>query len=187
MSDKETAEKQVAVLQRFVNSYPDDLRSVLEAMNDSDIPEEALRVLVGGLAYGLDMLDMFPDHYKGIGIADDAIILRVAAKQATAAGATQMGLAKLANEAKEVADVVGELYEPLTQLVEKLPDREVRGRTAEKVLSHKDTRISFEADVTREARRHTPQPIEMTGGPERAIIELRKMMKHGLKKAGLEV
>lgn len=187
MSGNQMAEKQVAILQRFVNSYPDDLNSVLEAMKDPELPEAGLRLLVGGLAYGLDMLDMFPDHYKGIGIADDAIILRVAAKEATAAGATQMTLAKLANEAKEVAEVVGELYDPLTQLVAKLPDREVRGRTADKVLSHKDTRISFEADVTREARRHQPQPIEMTGGPERAIIELRKMMRHGLKKAGIEV
>ena len=69
----------------------------------------------------------------------------------------------------------------------KLPDREVRGRTADKIIAHKDTRISFDADVAREAKRYTPQPIEMTGGPERAIIELRKMMRHGLNKAGIPI
>jgi uncharacterized membrane protein YkvA (DUF1232 family) len=186
MSDKLVAEQQVAVLQRFVDRYPDDLRSIQDALNDEGMPNEAKRVLVGGLNYGLDMRDMFPDHFKGIGIADDAIILRMAAKQAVAAGATQAALDTLADEASDVKDVFGDLFEALGQLVAKLPEREVRGRTVDRILSHKDTRISFDADVTREARKHKPQPIEMTGGPERAIIELRKMMKHGLTKAGVE-
>ena len=185
MSGDVTAEKQVAVLQHFVDRYPDDLRGVQDALNDSEMPEAARRVLVGGLNYGLDMLDMFPDHFKGIGIADDAMILRLAAKQAVAAGAEQAALDLLANEASDVAQVLGDLFDPLEQLVAKLPEREVRGRTVDKILSHKDTRIFFDADVSREAKRHVPQPIEMVGGPERAIIELRKMVQHGLKKAGI--
>jgi len=187
MSGNTEAEKQVAVLQRFVDRYPDDLRGIVEALNDGEMPEEAQRALVGGLNYGLDMLDMFPDHFKGIGIADDAIVLRLAAKQAVAAGAAQLAIGSLANEAPEVAEIFGELYGPLEQLVAKLPGTEVRGRTADKIVSHKDTRVAFLADVGREAKRHTPQPIEMTGGPERAIIELQKMMRHGIKKAGIEV
>src|SRR5678815_2661704 len=146
------------------------------------MPPQARRLMGGGMNYSLDMLDMFPDHFKGIGIADDAIILRVAAKQAVAEGALNATLRALATDVAEVANVFGELMVPLEQLVAKLPDREVRGRTADRILSHKDTRISFDADIAREAKKHTPQPIEMEGGAERAIIELRKMMQHGLKK-----
>ena len=185
MSDNTTAEEQVAVLQTFVDRYPDDLRSILDALSDDELSQAARSVLVGGLAYGLDMLDMFPDHYKGIGIADDAIVLRLAAKQAVAAGAAQPALVSLANEASDVEAMFGDLFGPFEQLVAKLPDREVRGRTARKVLMHKDTRISFEADVAREAKRHTRQQIEMVGGPAQVLVELRKMVKHGLDKAGI--
>jgi uncharacterized membrane protein YkvA (DUF1232 family) len=180
-----TAEHKVEILQRFVDSYPDDLRAIQEALADPEVPAPARRVLVGGMNYSLDMLDMFPDHFKGIGIADDAIILRLAARQAVTAGAAHPTLKDLAAQATDVATVFSELVGPLDQLVAKLPDRSVRGRTADRILEHKDTRISFEADIAREAKRHNPQPIEMEGGAERAIIELRKMVTHGLKKAGI--
>ena len=82
MSKLLTAEQRVAVLQRFVDSYAEDLVAVRAALADPATPEGAQRVLVGGLNYSLDMLDMFPDHYKGLGVADDALVLRLAAKQA---------------------------------------------------------------------------------------------------------
>jgi len=184
MSANKEAEQKVAILQGFVDSYPEDLHVVLEALA-GEMPEAARRLLIGGLNYGLDMLDMFPDHFKGIGIADDAIILRLAAKQAVDAGASDGDLQALAGGAAQVAKVFDDLTAPLAQLVAKLPERTVRGRTVDRIVSHKDTRISFEADVAREAKKHTPKPIEMEGGPERAIIELRKMIRHGLEKAGV--
>lgn len=180
-----SADDKVAVLQRFVDRYADDLRVVLAAFSDAGTPVAAQRVLAGGMNYGLDMLDMFPDHYKGLGIADDALVLRLAAKLAVDAGATDPALAGLADEVSDVATVFDDLAGPLEQLVGKLPAREVRGRTADKIIEHKDTRISFVADVGREAKRHVSSPIDVTGGPDRAIIELRKMAEHALKKAGI--
>ena len=185
MSASITAQHKVEILQRFVDLYAEDLQDIQEALADASMPAEARRVLVGGMNYSLDMLDMFPDHFKGIGIADDAIILRLAARQAVAAGATQPALKTLAADASDVATVFDDLVTSLEELVRKLPDREVRGRTADKIISHKDTRISFDADIAREAKKRTPQPIEMEGGAERAIIELKKMVTHGLKKAGV--
>ncbi len=181
-----SAEAKLEILQRMVDRYADDLRVVQAALADAGTPPAAQRALVGALNYGLDQLDMFPDHFKGLGIADDAIVLRLAAKQAVAAGAEDAALAGLAEECTDVATVFEDLAGPLDKLVAKLPDREVRGRTADKILSHKDTRISFDAEISREAKRHTPQPVDMTGGAERAIIELRKMAEAALKKAGLK-
>lgn len=182
----ETPEQKIAVLQRFVNTYAEDLLAVRAALGEAATPEAAQRVLIGGLNYALDMLDMFPDHYKGLGVADDAIVLRLAAKLAVAAGASSPALVALAGQAGDVTTIFDKLAAPLEKLVATLPDREVRGRTAAKILSHKDTRIMFEADIGREAKRITPQIIDTSvEGPERALIELRKMVEHALKKAGI--
>lgn len=180
-----SAEDQLEILQTFVDRYALDLKVVQAALADAGTPPAAQRVLVGALQYGLDMLDMFPDHFKGLGIADDAIVLRLGARLAVAAGASDPALAGLADETGEIAKVFPDLVGPLEQLVAKLPEREVRGRTTDRILSHKDTRLSFDSDVAREAKRHTPQPVDMTGGAERAIIELRKMAEAALKKAGI--
>ncbi|MBA3457861.1 MAG: hypothetical protein H0T42_32560 [Deltaproteobacteria bacterium] len=184
MSTTLSAAQQLSVLQGFVDQYADDLGTVRAACADPSTPEPAQRVLIGALNYALDMLDMFPDHYKGLGVADDAIVLRLAAKLAVEVGAAHAGLVTLAAQATKVASVFDNLAAPLERLVAKLPEREVRGRTAAKILSHKDTRIMFDADVGREAKRHVAQPIDTSAeGPERALIELRKMVEHALKKA----
>ena len=180
-----TAEDKVSVLQRFVDSFPKDLLAVRAAVADAGTPEAAQRLLIGGLNYALDMLDLFPDHHKGIGIADDAIVLRVAAKLAKASGATDAGVDALALDANNVFALFDDLAAPLERLVAKLPDREVRGRTATKIIGHKDTRVMFDADIGREAKRITPQPIPAKEGADRVVIELRKMLEAGLKRAGV--
>jgi uncharacterized membrane protein YkvA (DUF1232 family) len=182
-----TAEDKVAVLQRFVDSFATDLLAVRGALGDAKTPEAAQRLLIGGLNYALDMLDIFPDHYKGLGVADDAIVLRLASKLAFAAGATDDQLAKLAAEVIDVSAVFEDLTGRLEQLVAQMPDREVRGRTASKILSHKDTKIMFDADVGREAKRYVVQKIDTSvEGPARALIELRKMIDSALSKAGIK-
>jgi hypothetical protein len=78
-----------------------------------------------------------------------------------------------------------ELAAPLEKLVAQFPDREVRGRTAAKILAHKDTRLVFEAYVGREAKRVKPAPIGTGDGAVRSITELSKMIEHALQRAGL--
>jgi uncharacterized membrane protein YkvA (DUF1232 family) len=176
---------QLTVLQRFVNSFPQDLLAVREALNDPATPAAAQRFLIGGLNYALDMLDIFPDHFKGIGIADDAIVLRLSAKLARDAGASHPAIDKLATDANLVIPLFDGHAAPLEQLVAQFPDREVRGRTADKILGHKDTRVMFDADIGREAKRHQPQQIGGTDGASRAISELHKMVEHALRRAKL--
>jgi uncharacterized membrane protein YkvA (DUF1232 family) len=180
------ADQKIEVLQRFVNTYADDLLAARAVVGDKNVPVEAQRLVIGALNYALDMLDIFPDHYKGLGIADDAIVLRLAAKLAVAAGATHEAITRLANEAADVAKVFPDHVTPLEALVAKFPERDVRGRTAARIVEHKDTRIMFEADIGREAKRHTAQVIDTkVEGPERALIELRKMIDHAIAKAGI--
>jgi uncharacterized membrane protein YkvA (DUF1232 family) len=180
-----TEEDKLQILQRFVDSYPTDLIAVRDASHDGSTPEAAQRFLIGGLNYALDMLDIYPDHSKGIGLADDAIVLRLAAKLAFAAGAKHPTIEALAADAKHVSTIFEDLAAPFEKLVAQFPDREVRGRTAAAILSHKDTRIMFDADIGREAKRQAPHPIVSTEGAARTLIELRKMVDHALKRAKL--
>src|SRR5688572_22262988 len=96
------AEDSLAVLERFVNGYTDAVAVAMDALTDEQTPEAARRVLAGTLNYVLDLLDIFPDHYQGLGVADDAMLLRLGAKKAVAAGATQAGLKDLAAETSDI-------------------------------------------------------------------------------------
>lgn len=178
-------EDQLLVLQRFVNSYQQDLLAVHAALGDPSTPDAAKPFLIGGLNYALDMLDIYPDHNKGIGIADDAIVLRLAARLARNAGATAPSIDALATDANLVTALFDDLAAPLETMVSGFPDHEVRGRTAAKILSHKDTGVMFDADIGREAKRHSPQSLGTGDAATRSIIELRKMIEHALKRAKL--
>src|SRR5262245_18099294 len=106
------SEEHLAVLTRFVDGYLDAVNVAMDALTDEKTPEPARRVLAAVLNYVLDLLDIFSDHYQGLGVADDAMLLRLGARQAVTAGATQGALKDLAKEAGEVDSVMGELAAP---------------------------------------------------------------------------
>jgi uncharacterized membrane protein YkvA (DUF1232 family) len=181
-----TVEDKVFVLQRFVNSYAQDLLVLHSALGDPTTPEEAKRFLIGGLNYALDKLDMFPDHRGGMGIADDAIVLRIAAKLARGAGAKYAALEALALDANNIINLFSDLAGPLEKLVMQFPKREVRGRNADKILSHNLSRAAFDADIANEAKRFTPEKIATKSNAARAIDELYRAMRDAIIRAGVQ-
>jgi uncharacterized membrane protein YkvA (DUF1232 family) len=179
------AQESLAVLTRFVDGYLDAINVAMDALTDENTPEPARRVLASVLNYVLDLLDIFPDQYQGLGVADDAILLRLGARQAVTAGANQGALRELAKEAADVERVLGELAEPLEKYMERLPERQVRGRTVQQILGDKAVFASFAADVQRQIAGHKSKPIDETLSAEYHVGELKRMFKHELKKAGL--
>jgi uncharacterized membrane protein YkvA (DUF1232 family) len=179
------AQESLAVLTRFVDGYLDAINTTMDALTDEKTPEPARRVLASVLNYVLDLLDIFPDQYQGLGVADDAILLRLGARQAVTAGASHGGLRDLAKEAADVEMVLGELADPLDKYLERLADRQVRGRTVQQILGDKAVFASFAADVQRQIAHHKSQPIDSSLTPEYHVGELKRMFKHELKKAGL--
>ena len=175
----------LAILQRFVDHYAEDIGTLQAALADAATPAPARRLIVGALAYSIDKFDFFPDSTKGLGTVDDAIILRLAAKAAHAAGATHDGLTRLAGDAMHLTTMFGDLAPALDRLVGALPDRAVNGKKADEVLASKDAMVMLEANLGRELKKYKPQPIEVTGGPERALVEVRKMFEHAIKKTGV--
>jgi uncharacterized membrane protein YkvA (DUF1232 family) len=180
-----TANDHVTVLQRFVDGHRDAIHVVLRAFADEATPTPARRVLGGVLNYVLDLLDMFPDHYKGLGAADDAMLLRLGARQAITAGASDEQLRALGAEASEIEPLVGELLAPLETYVARLPERTVRGRTVDQILGDQVLLGVFQADVERQAAAHKPQQIDTSTSANWSMNELKMMIKHELKKAGI--
>jgi uncharacterized membrane protein YkvA (DUF1232 family) len=180
-----TAEDKVFVLQRFVNSYAQDLLTLHAALGDPSTPDEAQRLLIGGLNYGLDNLDMFPDHRGAIGVADDAIVLRIAAKLARAAGAKHAALEPLSLDANNVINLFEDIAGPLEKLVLQFPKKEVRGRNADKILTNNLARAAFDSDVTKEAKKFTPAKIATAANAPKAIDELYRAMRDTIIRAKL--
>jgi uncharacterized membrane protein YkvA (DUF1232 family) len=176
----------VATLQRFVDGFSLDVGRVRAALADDGTPGEARRTLVGALNYVLDALDIFPDHYQGLGLADDAIVLRLAAAQAVGQGAEHRGLRGLAADAREVTTLLGDAADKLDKLVAALAERPVKGRTPGQILADPDVRAIFEADLTRLLKRHQTAKIEpIPGGDDAVLEELGRMVRSALKREGL--
>ncbi len=180
-----TAEEKVFVLQRFVNSYATDLLTLQAALHDRSTPEAAQRLLIGGLNYALDKVDMLPDHRGPIGIADDAIVLRVAAKLARAEGAKFPALEALALDANNVFNLFEDLAAPLEKLVATFPKKDVRGRNADKILSNNLSQATFEVDVSNEAKKFTPSRLATAADAPRVIAELYRAIRDTLIRAKL--
>jgi uncharacterized membrane protein YkvA (DUF1232 family) len=181
MSDETT----LATLQELVDGFSLDVGRVRAALADEKTEPAAQKLLIGALSYVIDTWDMFPDHYRGVGLADDAMVLRVAAHLAQQQGASHRGIQHLAGEISVVRELLGDLVEPLEKFCGALPDRIVGGRKVDAILADKDVRAGFEGDLNRLAKK--PQPVKITPPPtgvQSLVTELRKMMKSALGKAG---
>jgi len=154
-------------------------------LTDEQTPEPARRVLASVLNYVLDLLDIFPDQYQGLGVADDAILLRLGARQAVTAGASQGALRELAKEAADVETVLGDLAAQLEKYLDQLAGRAVRGRTVSQILSDKVVFGSFANDVQRQVATYKAKPIDATLSADYHVGELKRMVRSSLKKAGL--
>jgi uncharacterized membrane protein YkvA (DUF1232 family) len=173
------------MLQKLLDGFSLDVGRVRAALADEKTEEAARKLLVGALSYVIDTWDMFPDHYRGVGLADDALVLRVASSLALQAGASHRGLQYLAGEMNVVRTLLGELHEPLEKFCAALPARTFGNRTVATILGDADVRAVFESDLNRLAKKASPVKIAAPppGAPP-LVNELRKMMKSALAKEG---
>jgi uncharacterized membrane protein YkvA (DUF1232 family) len=169
----------------WINTLVDDAKVLRAGMEDAEAPRDARRLLVGGLSYLLRKIDIVPDYLSGVGVVDDAIVLRLAAKLALESGLGDMGavavngLTALSKTTKPLEDYLGDLYGKLVEYVKALPDDEVRGRTADKVLDDPEVQKQFLRELTDELDAYAPKPIT---DPERAAREIKSFIKAKLDK-----
>jgi uncharacterized membrane protein YkvA (DUF1232 family) len=172
-------------LQKLVDGFSLDVGRVRAALAEETTEGAVRPLLVGALCYVLDTWDMFPDHHRGMGLADDALVLRVVAHLAVQAGGSHRGLQHLAADMPLVHTLLGELVAPLEKFCAALPGRRFGNTTVDAILADADVRAVFEADLTRLGRKSQPVTISPPPtGAETLLSELRKMMKSALAKAG---
>ena len=131
-----------AQLVRYLDVFPGWLRSLGEDAgalgkivgDTSDGTEEVRKFVISGLNYIFKSLDLIPDGIDDLGFCDDAFVLRVGAQLAVASdGAAKKGaVGRLADEANEVKEFMGDDYDRLVAYVKGLRKGAARGRTDRK-------------------------------------------------------
>lgn len=175
----------VDVFNGWINSLAEDARSLRAAMEAAETPRAAKRFIVGGLSYLLRKIDIVPDYLTGVGVVDDAAVLRVAAGLAVGAGLGDLDvevagkIEALGSSTKPLETYLGDLYGKFKAFVEKMPDETVRARNADKVLDDKDAYQQFLRELNDEIESYAPKGIT---DPDRALRELKSFFKAKLDK-----
>jgi uncharacterized membrane protein YkvA (DUF1232 family) len=121
-------------------------------LSTEGVPESVRRYVAGGLNYLFKSLDLIPDGIEDLGFLDDAFVIRVGAALALAespsAKESAPVLARLAGEAKLVAELLGKDYLRLESYVKTLTRGSARGRTVDEILADEEVRRAFLHEVT---------------------------------------
>src|SRR5262245_37562528 len=133
----------VALLQQMIDSFAQDVTVIQAGVADSRIPEAARRPLATALAYVLERFDIIPDHLEGIGVVDDASVIRICAKNAVSYGANEPDLRRLAGEAWKLIDIFDDLLAPLEEHVNRLAGERTEGRTPVETLADPKSRMQL--------------------------------------------
>jgi uncharacterized membrane protein YkvA (DUF1232 family) len=129
------------IVRRLVDGFSADVEALQVGVVDDRTPEPARRALAAGLAYLAEPDDLISDDLAGIGIMDDAAILRLAARSAVAAGATDEALRRLAAEADDLAYIFGDLVSKLEEVLAFLQRPNERGLTPIDLINDPEHRM----------------------------------------------
>jgi uncharacterized membrane protein YkvA (DUF1232 family) len=141
---------------RYLDVFPTFLRTLgddagaLGVLAGSDAPEPARRYVVAGLNYIFKSLDLIPDGIDDLGFLDDAFVLRIAASLAAREApdsAALEPLARLAGDATQVKEFLGDVYPRMEAYVKGLLNGAARGRTVSDVIDDAPTRETFLHEV----------------------------------------
>lgn len=143
---------------RCLDTFPEWLRTlasdagdIAQLLANTNAPEGARRYVAGGLNYLFKSLDLIPDGIEDLGYLDDAFVLRVAAALAVAETPAIKDevpvIARLAGDAKLVAELLGKDYARLETYVKGLTKGAARGRTVDEILADEAVRSAFMNEV----------------------------------------
>lgn len=176
----------IAKFRKYVESLPRDAKEVLAIATDKKVPKTARKHAVAALNYLLLQLDLVPDWVPVIGLCDDAFVLRAAMAmladedpQLSGEQTTTMG--RLANEADEVKEFLGEeLNDLLRGFVVGLGDREIARRVPATIVTDEKTLVGWKRDIEGHLKGLKPDLRPMQD-PEKLERELRAYFGTKLK------
>ncbi len=144
-----------ASLARYLDVFPNWLSTLGEDAGALGMivskggDDEVQRSVVSGLNYIFKSLDLIPDGIDDLGFCDDAFVIRIAARLACDAQPTVKAgtLGRLADEANQVEEFLGEDYPRLVAYVRGLRKGAARGRTVDDILTDEAARSAFIHEV----------------------------------------
>jgi uncharacterized membrane protein YkvA (DUF1232 family) len=138
----------------WLRSLDEDVQLVFRAIENTELPVETRKFLVGGINYLFKSLDLVPDGIDDIGYLDDAFVLRLSVKSALEEETDALDpelMAKLGQLANDV-DLVDELLEKdvfdrLDKYTRDLRKGAARGRTVDEIVDDENVFKEFASEV----------------------------------------
>lgn len=171
-----TNEELIQLFGEWTNSLPEDTKALQAVVDAEETPREAKLMLVGGLSYLLRKIDIVPDYLAGVGVVDDCMVLRIAAAES---GLDDGAVSELGGAIGPLKEYLGNLYGGLVDFVKALPDDEVRGRNAAKIIDNAEAYAQFKRELADELDSYAPKPIT---DADRALREIKSFIKAKLDK-----
>ncbi len=166
----------LATLDSWIQTLPEDAMTLRRGIDASGASRNAKKLMIGGLAYLLRKIDLIPDYMGGIGMTDDAAVLRMAASLAVEAGfdSPPEEFESLAAQDEALKMLLGDLYDRFVTYVKKLPETKIRNRTADMILDDPDSLEQFDHELEDEVRTYRAKPV---GNNPRVLDEFRAFVK----------
>jgi uncharacterized membrane protein YkvA (DUF1232 family) len=166
----------------WTEALPADARVVLDLMNNEKVAMQGRRMLTGALNYLLTQLDIIPDHEQA-GAVDDAMVLRMACALASEHAAdlkvddaTRIG--RLANDEDTLKQFFGDaLYAKFRRYVLDLADKEVRGRTTDRILGDARMRSDLAREVEQGVKKVKVAHVDDDAQAEALEVSVRSYFK----------
>ncbi len=166
---------------RYLDLFPSwletlgsDVGVVSAAIEDDTTSRESKRWLLTALNYLFKSLDLIPDGIEDLGFIDDAFILRICVRHATAEGAVGgQRLQELAEEVSVIEQFLQTDFPRMQAFVAGLPEVAVFGNTAAMLLDDAEKQRELLASVAGFARQYEPPSFAPV---ERNLIKLRSFM-----------
>ena len=175
----------IRTMEQWTSSLANDTSPLIAAMTAAETPREARRLLVGALSFFIRKVDIVPDYVEGIGLVDDAFVLRVASALAEQSGLGELdvevaaAIEALAESTAPIKEFLWDLYPQFEDFVRALPDQTVRGRTADNVLDDPAAREDFLREVNDELRLLEVKPFLDS---DRVLTDLKAFIRDAVKK-----
>ena len=134
---------------RAILELPQDAKVLCEIVDDEDVPESGRALVAGALVSLLQPSDLIPDTWGQLGLADDAITLRLAVAQALPEGnpAREPHAKRFSRFFDELADdlaaareSLGDTFALFEQRLGRLPNLEHKGKRVDALIRTEATR-----------------------------------------------
>lgn len=173
-------------MQAWIDSFVGDVQVVEKLVDSKTAPKPARVLAAGALSYLVKQMDLIPDWEPVHGMLDDAMVLRVAVSIASEQdlgdfdAETTRGIGRLANEADQVAEMLGsDLYARLKRYVQGLTRLDVRGRRADFIASDSKARAQLFTEIAGELKKLKPAKLD---DPDQALRKVKGYLEQKLPK-----